>query len=226
MEFVIVGIIGILVYLFLSGSNTHNNEIENLKNQIATTEDSIVQADSFYTFISDDSISAKKFKDSSYEFLSESNIELHEPRARRYSGHSGVRVAKGVYIGGSTAKSVQEMTHLSTGNLTLFVDEIVYSSSMETRSLKLANIVDIELFSDGLRISVKNRQKPSLFTGTSNSAGYYDYIQLLKGFQSEFGKSEWNREFISNTIENMKSKYDDHLEKLNSELKELEQKYS
>ena len=224
MEFLIAGIIGYLIFSFLSGYNDNSNEIENLKNQIATTEDSIVQADSFYTFISDDSITVKKFKDSSFEFLSESNIDLHEPRARRYAGHSGVRVAKGIYIGGSTAKSVQEMTYLSTGNLTLFVDEIVYSSSMETRTLKLANIVDIELFSDGLRISVKNRQKPLLFTGTSNSAAYYDFIQLLKGFITEFGKSEWNKEFISNTIENMKSQYDEHLEKLNSELKELEQK--
>ena len=220
--FIVLIVLGLLS--FFAGSNAHNNEIENLKNLIEMAEDSVVQADSFYTFISDDSITAKKFKDSSFEFLSESNIELHEPRARRYAGHSGVRVAKGVYLGGSTAKSVQEMTHLSTGNLTLFVDEIVYSSSMETRSLKLANIVDMETFTDGLRISVKNRQKPSLFTGTSNSAAYSDYIQLLKAFNSEFGKSEWNREFISNTIENMKSQYDKQLEEMNSQLKELEEK--
>ncbi len=220
--FIVLIVLGLLS--FFAGSNAHNNEIENLKNLIEMAEDSVVQADSFYTFISDDSITAKKFKDSSFEFLSESNIELHEPRARRYAGHSGVRVAKGVYLGGSTAKSVQEMTHLSTGNLTLFVDEIVYSSSMETRSLKLANIVDMETFTDGLRISVKNRQKPSLFTGTSNPAAFSDYIQLLKAFNSEFGKSEWNREFISNTIENMKSQYDKQLEEMNSQLKELEEK--
>jgi hypothetical protein len=106
----------------------------------------------------------------------------------------------------------------------LFVDELVYSSSMETRTLKLANIVDVELFSDGLRVSVKNRQKPLLFTGTKNSAAYYDFIQLLKGLNLEFGKSQWNREIISNTIEDMKSQYNEHLEKLNSELKEIEKK--
>src|SRR6056300_833910 len=143
MEFVIAGVIGILVFAFISAYNDNSDEIENLKNQIATTEDRIVQTDNFYNFISDET-TTKKFKDSSFQFISESNINLHEPRARRYSGHSGVRVAKGVYIGGSTAKSVQEMTHLSTGNLVLFVDELVYSSSMETRTLKLSNIVDIE----------------------------------------------------------------------------------
>lgn len=223
MEFVIAGVIGFLVLAAISAYNDKSDEIENLKNQIATTEDSIVQTDNFYNFISDET-TTKKFKDSSFQFISESNINLHEPRARRYSGHSGVRVAKGVYIGGSTAKSVQEMTHLSTGNLVLFVDELVYSSSMETRTLKLANIVDVELFSDGLRVSVKNRQKPLLFTGTKNSAAYYDFIQLLKGLNLEFGKSQWNREIISNTIENMKSQYNEHLEKLNSELKEIEKK--
>jgi len=223
MEFVIAGVIGFLVLAFISAYKDKSDEIENLKNQIATTEDRIVQTDNFYNFISDET-TTKKFKDSSFQFISESNINLHEPRARRYSGHSGVRVAKGVYIGGSTAKSVQEMTHLSTGNLVLFVDELVYSSSMETRTLKLANIVDVELFSDGLRVSVKNRQKPLLFTGTKNSAAYYDFIQLLKGLNLEFGKSQWNREIISNTIENMKSQYNEHLEKLNSELKEIEKK--
>ena len=223
MEFVIAGVIGFLVFAFISAYNDNSDEIENLKNQIATTEDRIVQTDNFYNFLSDET-TTKKFKDSSFQFISESNINLHEPRARRYSGHSGVRVAKGVYIGGSTAKSVQEMTHLSTGNLVLFVDELVYSSSMETRTLKLANIVDIELFSDGLRVSVKNRQKPLLFSGTKNSAAYYDFIQLLKGLNLEFGKSQWNREIISNTIEDMQSQYNEHLEKLNSELKEIEKK--
>lgn len=211
-----------LIAVFSSGSSK-KTQIDNLKSQIEITKHSIEQADNFYDFISDDS-TTKKFKDSSFQFISESNINLHEPRARRYAGHSGVRVAKGVYIGGSTAKSVQEMTYLSTGNLVLFVDELVYSSSMETRALKLANIVDIELFSDGLRVSVKNRQKPLLFNGTKNSAAFYDFIQLLKALNLEFGKSEWNREYISNTIENMKSQYNEHLEKLNSELKELEDK--
>ncbi len=210
-----------LIIAFRSGPGK-KNQIDDLKSKINIIQDSITQVDNFYNFISDDS-TTKKFKDSSFQFLSESNIDLYEPRARRYAGHSGLRVAKGVYIGGSTAKSYQEMTHLSTGNLTLFVDELVYSSSMETRTLKLANIVDTELFSDGLRVSVKNRQKPSLFIGTNNSPAYYDFIQLLKALSLEFGKSEWNRDVISNTIEDMKSQYNELIEKMNAELKELEQ---
>ena len=133
-----------LIAAFSSGS-TKKTQIDNLKNQIEITKDSIEQSDNFYNFISDDS-TTKKFKDSSFQFISESNINLHEPRARRYAGHSGVRVAKGVILVDLLLR-VFRMRYLSTGNLVLFVD-IVYSSSMETRTLKLANIVDIELFSD------------------------------------------------------------------------------
>ena len=72
-----------------------------------------------------------------------------------------------------------------------------------------------------MRVSVK-RTKTTTIYRHKNSAAFYDFIQLLKALNLEFGKSEWNREFISNTIENMKSQYNEHLEKLNSELKELE----
>jgi len=223
MEFFIVLIIGVFVIAAISAGSKRKEEIDSLKTQISVTKDCIKQIDNFLDLI-DDQITTKKLKESSYVFLTENNVNLYEPRARRYSGYSGVRVAKGIYIGGSTGKSVQEQTLLSTGKLILYVDELVYSSTMETRTIKLNNIVDTELFIDGIRFSIKNRQKPIMFTGTNNSAALYDYINLLKALTLEFKKTEWNKNDISNAIDNMKTQYQDHLNSIEKELTETEKK--
>ena len=223
MEFFIVLIIGVFVIAAISAGSKRKEEIDSLKTQISVTKDCIKQIDNFLDLI-DDQITTKKLKESSYVFLTENNVNLYEPRARRYAGYSGVRVAKGIYIGGSTGKSVQEQTLLSTGKLILYVDELVYSSTMETRTIKLNNIVDTELFIDGIRFSIKNRQKPIMFTGTNNSAALYDYINLLKALTLEFKKTEWNKNDISNAIDNMKTQYQDHLNSIEKELTDAEKK--
>jgi hypothetical protein len=94
--------------------------------------------------------------------------ELFETRSvRQYSsGSAGMRVAKGLYIGGTKGKSVstQEWTKLDTGRLTVTNKRIVFTGTKESRSLDLKKLVSVEPESfHTVLVSVENRQKPILF---------------------------------------------------------------
>ena len=87
MEFFIVLIIGVFVIAAISAGSKRKEEIDSLKTQISVTKDCIKQIDNFLDLI-DDQITTKKLKESSYVFLTENNVNLYEPRARRYSSIS------------------------------------------------------------------------------------------------------------------------------------------
>ena len=90
-------------------------------------------------------------KDTVYAFIEDSLVELHEPRSKRIAGYNGVRVAKGIYIGGSQARSYQEMRRLDRGKLKLTFNELLFMGDLETRTIELKRIMDIEPYIDGLR---------------------------------------------------------------------------
>ena len=91
------------------------------------------------------------------------NVELLESRARRISGGAGVRVAKGVYIGRSSAKNQQELTSLDTGDLQFRSNQIIFTGNLETRTIKLDRIVDVDMYTDTIKINIESRQKPVYF---------------------------------------------------------------
>ncbi|MDC3033746.1 hypothetical protein OA181_03590 [Acidimicrobiaceae bacterium] len=196
----------IVIYFIFRQTKRKNDEISSSKNKIKAAEDFVNSIDELLYSIDAES-TTKTIRDSGKVYLNQESVDLYEPRARRVSGHTGVRVAKGVYIGGSSAKSHQEQTLLSTGNLTLNVDELIYSSALETRTIKVVNIVETELFSDGIRISIKNRQKPVLFTNITNSLTWSECIDGLQNFIQEFNKGKWDKSFIKEYIDKRKSIY-------------------
>lgn len=220
----------IVVYLIYKYLSKYFAKIEERKLKILSLENSInileesVENLRIFTDSIPNGATIKELKDLSIEFHYEDNIDLYEPRARRYSGYSGIRVVKGVYIGGSTAKSVQEQTYLSTGNLTLYADELIYASSLDTRTIKLLNIVDTEAFTDGVRFSIKNRQKPTTFSGIENPVLLINYINLLKKLLVTFNKNVWDKQELQIEIKKIEKEFKDALETYYKNLEELRTK--
>lgn len=96
---------------------------------------------------------------------------MKERTVREYqSGHQGFsfRVMKGVYyhVGGSKgqAKNVgSEIVPDDQGVLTITSRRAVFTGTKRTRVFEYRNLLDMEVFSDGLRLAVSNRQTSSLF---------------------------------------------------------------
>ena len=129
-------------------------------------------------------------KDTVYAFIEDASVELHEPRSKRIAGYSGVRVAKGIYIGGSQARSYQEMRRLDIGKLKLTFNELLFMGDLETRTIELKRIMDIEPYIDGFKLSIKNRQKPIVFTGVQESGSWSMVIYLLRSISSQHARKQ------------------------------------
>lgn len=103
---------------------------------------------------------------------------------REYQGaYSGVsfRLAKGVryHTGGSRGRSVvvgQELKPEDAGQLTITSRRAVFSGAKKSLQFEYPKLLDLEVFTDGIKLAVSNRQAPSLFT-LPNTSG--DVIAAL-----------------------------------------------
>jgi len=88
---------------------------------------------------------------------------LYETRAVRsyQAAHSGVRVAKGIYIGGTSGRSVstQQWAILDTGRLTITNQRLVFIGKKEDRIIPLKKIVSVNNSLAEIFVSVDGRQK-------------------------------------------------------------------
>jgi len=93
---------------------------------------------------------------------------LCETRAVRHyqSGMAGVRVAKGVWIGGSQGRSAstQEWAKIDEGILTITSHRVVFEGNHESRSVSVAKITSTDLWEDAIQLHVEGREKSMLFT--------------------------------------------------------------
>jgi hypothetical protein len=89
---------------------------------------------------------------------------LYETRAvRNYQAvHSGFRVAKGVYIGGSSGRSIstQQWTALDRGRLTITNQRLVFDGGKEDRTIPLSKVVSVHNSLTEVVVSAQGRQKP------------------------------------------------------------------
>jgi hypothetical protein len=92
---------------------------------------------------------------------------LYETRAVRHyqAGHTGFRVAKGVYIGGTSGRSTstQEWSKIDTGYLTVTNKRLIFDGGAQDRTVQLSKIVSAESSSTGIEVSVEGRQKSMVF---------------------------------------------------------------
>ncbi len=98
-------------------------------------------------------------------YFAETN--LYETRAVRHyqSGHTGVRVAKGVYVGGSSGRSSssQEWSKIATGCLAVTNKRVFFNGGGQDRVIPLSKIVSVNSSISEVEISVEGRQKSMVF---------------------------------------------------------------
>ena len=130
----------------------------------------------------------KDLKKNKMQLFQVADVELMESRARRITGGAGFRVAKGVYLGRTSAKSHQELTSLDEGDLQLQSHQIIFTGTLETRTIKLKNIVDIDMYDDTIKINIENRQKPTYFKNL-NERLWFTFVTVFQNL--DFSNESW-----------------------------------
>jgi hypothetical protein len=165
--FIILLVIGVpIIILFLSSSNAKakRNQIEN--------EAKLDEAQKVVDWMEKNQqvpqTSTSMLLKKGERAVIEKPCSLHETRAVRHyqSGGAGMRVAKGVYIGGSkgSAQSIPEMQKIDTGTLILTNQRLFFDGSHQDRNIKIEKIAGINLFSDSIEVTSETRQKSMYFT--------------------------------------------------------------
>ena len=92
---------------------------------------------------------------------------LYETRAVRHyqAAHSSFRVAKGVWVGGTSGHSAntQEWTKIDTGWLTITNKRLVFDGTRENRAVPLSKVVSVHNTTTAIEIAVESRQKAMVF---------------------------------------------------------------
>lgn len=100
-----------------------------------------------------------------------SYTSLYETRAVRHytAGHTGLRVAKGVYIGGTKGRSVSsdEWHQIDTGQLIVTNKRIVFDGEKTNRVIPLNKVISINSGADNIEVSAENRQKSLVFNASN-----------------------------------------------------------
>ncbi len=90
--------------------------------------------------------------------------QLMEERAVRRGGYGGIRIARGVWIGGSQSESHGELRTIDSGLLILTNQRLVFIGAMRTSEIPLKKIINVTQGEDALLVNTTARQKAQLFT--------------------------------------------------------------
>lgn len=95
----------------------------------------------------------------------------------------------------------------------LHSDEFVFLSTTQTRNIKLSNIIKTDLFLDGLRFYLKNRQKTITFTNLNAPTAYFHLLNLFNTMNQKYSTYRWeDPEFfiseLTSIVEKLKTKLD------------------
>jgi len=107
---------------------------------------------------------------------------LHETRAVRHNvaGHGGVRVARGVWIGGTRGKaeSHQEWRRIDDGSLTVTNQRIIFDGRKTNRAVPLDKLISFDIGIGEVEISASNRQKSMVFTAGEQASVLGSIIKI------------------------------------------------
>lgn len=127
-----------------------------------------------------------------YAFLTDETA-LFETRAVRTSsgGGVGVRIAKGIGVGGyqGRSESHQELKQIDTGTITVTNKRIIFRGSQENRVVPISKIVELKLHADGIELASTGKQKSSIFT-VSNPYLWHIYVFVLSKVKDPLDFSE------------------------------------
>jgi hypothetical protein len=108
---------------------------------------------------------------------------LREPRAVRVSHHSGVgvRALKGLGVmgGQTTSESHDEWRKISKGTLYVTNERVIYAGDMQSRSIKIGDIISIGADARAILIRSSKRQKAMCYTGLNGQIAR-DMIKMIQ----------------------------------------------
>jgi len=117
-------------------------------------------------------------------YLYDDHVSLLEMRAARKTETvgAGVRVLKGVYVGGAsgTSRAYDELCEIGSGTLTLTNKRIIFNGASNPRNIPLQNIIAVNESSEIIEISLKNRIKSMYFTGVDNAILWKSLVQFIR----------------------------------------------
>ncbi|MCK9335643.1 MAG: hypothetical protein M0Q99_10065 [Candidatus Cloacimonetes bacterium] len=94
-------------------------------------------------------------------------VDFHEQRSKSVSTRGGgaIRVAKGIYLGGSqgTSRSVPEMRMIDQGNIFFTNQRILFIGENAVKEYPLKRIISISTAKDGFWIASEGKQKRQFF---------------------------------------------------------------
>lgn len=122
------------------------------------------------------------------EAFVQTESKLYENRGVTHSKSSGrggaVRIAKGVYIGGSnrsgTSETIQQLKVIDSGSLVLTNKRLVFDGGRENRNIPIEKIISVNHFSDSIEISSEARSKSMLFTVPNPYIWYFIFNILVQ----------------------------------------------
>lgn len=126
----------------------------------------------------------------------EGNSHLSEVKnvTHRTSGGMGMRVAKGVYLGGSQSesRSSSEIQAIDSGTIILTNKNLFFKGGMNVRTIPLSKIISVDILKSGFRsfdiaLSVLGSQKKE-FVSVKNPFLWQEAIKFLK-FMNEKNQS-------------------------------------
>lgn len=100
-------------------------------------------------------------------FLKENSVLMEAKAIRQSVGAGlGLRVAKGVYVGGykGQSESTQELRAIDSGELTITNQKLVFRGSKENRVIPLSKIIEVKMHNEAIEIATTGRQKSSIFS--------------------------------------------------------------
>jgi hypothetical protein len=133
-----------------------------------------------------------------------SSTKLMEERAVRNTAYSGVRLMKGVYVGGSKGESHGELRTIDSGSLLLTNKRLIFTGGFRSIEYRLDKIISIEEYEDAIEIGASNRQKVQTYVvDDPHKWSVYVKIAIQNISQPKRGKSESIRkQEIKDVIEN------------------------
>lgn len=95
--------------------------------------------------------------------LVEPQSTLMEPRALRVYGGAGTRIG-GIYVGGGVSESHQRLRTIASGELVLTTRRIVFDGDLESRAVKLTDVLSVQPWVDAIEVSTSRRQKNQFYS--------------------------------------------------------------
>jgi hypothetical protein len=145
-----------------------------------------------------ETISTNLFLEKNENAFLEDDVSISETRAVRYSTGSGagVRVMKGVTVGGYSGKSssTQEWTVIDHGTLTVTNKKLVFRGIKENRQIPINKIIGLEIVSDG--ISVASNKKTMMFS-VSQPVKWGVVLNIIRQVDNPLNFSEFENINIS-----------------------------